>query len=429
MPKNRRSLFLVLGVTVALGLAAACVPTTAAPAAPAPAPSQAAPRFGLDAFLDRLPAWAAGRRLGLITNQTGIDHAGRRNIDLLTARGDVKLVALFAFEHGLGGDVPPGTPIASTVDARTGLPVYSLYGEVREPTPRMLDGVDLLVYDVQDVGARPYTRVSTMALAMQAAARKGIPFVVLDRPNPLGGVEVEGPVLEPAFASFVGMYPIALRHGMTVGELARMYNERFGIRADLRVVPARGWRRAQRFAATGLPWVGTSPNVQRLEAALLYPGTVLLEGTNLSEGRGTDFPFEQTGAPWMKSEEVARAMNALGLAGVRVEAVRFAVAADAAKYGGQTLPGVRLTVTDAGAFRPVRTTLHLLAVIRRLHPADFAWSGANRREPALMTIDRLAGTGQVRTAIDDGTLPALLRRCDADAAAFRVVRAPYLLYP
>lgn len=412
------------------GLAAACARTTAAaPPAPALVPAQAAPQFGLDVFLDSLPTWAAGRRLGLITNHTGIDHAGRSNIDRLTARGDVKLVALFAFEHGLRGDAPPGVPIASTVDARTGLPVYSLYGEVREPTPRMLDGVDLLVYDVQDVGARPYTRVSTMALAMQAAARKGIPFVVLDRPNPLGGMEVEGPVLEPAFASFVGMYPIALRHGMTVGELARMYNERFGIGADLRVVPARGWRRAQRFAATGLPWVGTSPNVRRLEAALLYPGTVLLEGTNLSEGRGTDFPFEQTGAPWMRGEEVARAMNALGLPGVRVEAVRFAVAGDAAKYGGQTLPGVRLIVTDAGVFHPVRTALHLLDVTRRLHPADFAWVGANRREPALMTIDRLAGTDQVRKAVDNGALAALLRRCDADAAAFRSAREPYLLYP
>ena len=384
--------------------------------------------FGLDVFLERLPDWAVGKRLGLITNHTGIDRAGRSNIDLLTARRDVKLVALFAFEHGIRGDAPPGQPIANTVDARTGLPVYSLYGEVREPTPQMLDGVDLLVYDVQDVGARPYTRVSTMALSMQAAAKQGIPFVVLDRPNPLGGVEVEGPTLEPAFASFVGMYPIPLRHGMTVGELARMYNERFGIGADLRVVPVRGWRRSQRFAATGLPWVGTSPNIQRLEAALIYPGTVLLEGTNLSEGRGSAFPFEQTGAPWLKSDEVAQAMNALSLPGVRVDAVRFDVAKDAAKYGGLTIPGVRLVVTDPETFRPVRTALHLLDVIHRLHPAEFAWSGAGRSPPAMLTIDRNAGTDRVRKAVESGTLDDLLRRSDDDAAAFRALRAPYLLY-
>lgn len=400
-------------------------------AAPSPAAAQArasAVRFGLDVFLDSVPAWARGKRLGLITNHTGIDRAGRSNIERLAARPEVRLAALFAFEHGLRGDAPPGQAITDTVDDRTGLPVYSLYGDVHEPTPAMLDSVDVLVYDVQDVGARPYTRVSTMALSMKAAARKGIPFVVLDRPNPLGGVHVEGPVLEPAFASFVGMYPIPLRHGMTVGELARMYNARFGIGADLRVVPVRGWRRAQRFAATGLPWVGTSPNIRRLEAALLYPGTVLLEGTNLSEGRGTDFPFEQTGAPWLRADEVARAMNARRLPGVRVEAVRFAVAADAAKYGGQTLPGVRLVVTDPETFRPVRTALHLLDVIHRLHPAEFAWRGANGREPGMLTIDRLAGSAEVRRAIDAGTLAALLRRCDADARRFLALRTPYLLY-
>jgi uncharacterized protein YbbC (DUF1343 family) len=276
----------------------------------------------------------------------------------------------------------------------------------------MLDGVDVLVYDVQDVGARPYTRVSTMALSMMAAAERRIPFVVLDRPNPLGGVEVEGPVLEPPFASFVGMYPIPLRHGMTLGELARLYNERFGIGAELRVVPMRGWRRASRFASTRLPWVGPSPNIRTPEAALLYPGTVLVEGTNLSEGRGTDRPFEQVGAPWLRADEVARAVNALRLPGVR----------------GQTVPGVRLVVDDADAFRPVRTALHLVDVARRLHPAEFAWAGASGREPTLLTIDRLAGTDRARKAIEAGTLDELLRRSERDAAAFRVLREPYLLY-
>jgi len=421
MPQTGRLLSIVVAAMTTL------LPSCArAPASRAPRP--AAPRFGLDVFLDSLPSWAAGKRLGLITNHTGIDRAGRSNIERLTVRGDVKLVALFAFEHGLRGDAPPGQPIASSVDDRTGLPVYSLYGDVHEPTSEMLKDVDVLVYDVQDVGARPYTRVSTMALSMQAARKRGIPFVVLDRPNPLGGVQVEGPVLEPPFASFVGMYPIPLRHGMTVGELARLYNERFGIGADLRVVPVEGWRREVRFAETGLPWVGTSPNIRRLEAALLYPGTVLLEGTNLSEGRGTDRPFEQTGAPWLRADEVAREMTARHLPGVRVEAVRFAVQPDARKYGGQTIPGVRLVVTDGESFRPVRTTLTLLDVIHRLHPTDFAWLGANRREPALLTIDRLAGTDRVRKAIDGGTLDALLRENERQAEAFRVLREPYLLY-
>ena len=415
---------------VLVGLA--CAPVAAAGTAPSPsAPPRGAAagvRVGLDVFLDSVPAWAAGKRLGLITNIAGVDGVGRSNIERLTARRDVKLVTLFAFEHGLRGDAPAGAHISDGVDERSGLPVYSLYGEVQKPTPRMLEGVDVLVYDVQDVGARPYTRVSTMALSMKAAAERGIPFVVLDRPNPLGGVEMEGPVLEPAFASFVGMYPIPLRHGMTLGELARLYNERFGIGADLRVIAMRGWRRASRFASTGLPWVGPSPNIRSLEAALLYPGTVLIEGTNLSEGRGTDRPFEQVGAPWLRADDVAREMHALGLPGVRVDTVRLVVQADARKYGGQTVPGLRLVVTDAGSFRPVRTALHLIDVTRRLHPSDFAWRGANQREPTLLTIDRLAGTDRARKAIEGGTLEELLRRNERDVAAFAALREPFLLY-
>ena len=421
MPVGRRLISLVLA-------SAACAPGATARPATSASPASAAVRVGLDVFLDSVPAWAEGKRLGLITNNAGVDASGRSNIERLTARSDVKLVTLFAFEHGIRGDAPAGAHIANEVDARSGLPVYSLYGEVQKPTPAMLDGVDVLLYDVQDVGARPYTRVSTMALSMKAAAERGIPFVVLDRPNPLGGIEMEGPVLEPAFASFVGMYPIPLRHGMTLGELARLYNERFGIGADLRVIPMRGWRRETPFAATGLPWVGPSPNIRTLEAALLYPGTVLIEGTNLSEGRGTDRPFEQVGAPWLRADDVVRELNALRLPGVRAERVQLTIAPDARKYGGQTVPGVRLVVTDAESFRPVRTALHLIDVTRRLHPADFAWVGANRREPTLLTIDRLAGTDRARRAIEGGTLEELLRRNESDVEAFGALRAPYLLY-
>jgi uncharacterized protein YbbC (DUF1343 family) len=207
-----------------------------------------------------------------------------------------------------------------------------------------------------------------------------------------------------------------------------MYNARFDIHADLRVIALQGWQREERFAQTGLPWVGTSPNIRTLEAALLYPGTVLIEGTNLSEGRGTAFPFEQVGAPWLKADSVARTMNAMRLPGVSFEAVRIPIAADARKYGGQTVPGVRIRITNADSIQPVRTVLELIETTRRLHPADFQWVGANRREPTLLTIDRLAGTDRARKAIENGTLSELLVRNDQDAEAFRSARAPYLLY-
>jgi uncharacterized protein YbbC (DUF1343 family) len=406
----------------------ACAPGPATTAASAGADTPALVRPGLDLFLANPPEWARGKRLGLITNVAGIDSRGRNNIDLLAADKRFRLTALFAFEHGLRADAPAGQAIESGTDAKTGLPVYSLYGEVREPTPEMLRDVDVLVYDVQDAGARPLTRVSTMALSMKAAAAKGIPFVVLDRPNPIGGTIVEGPVLEPKFASFVGMYPIPLRHGMTVGELARMYNDRFRINATLYVVPVEGWRRDMMFDVTGLRFIPPSPNLRRLETELAYPGTVLLEGTNILEGRGTDFPFEQTGAPWLRPDSVIREMNALALPGVRFEAVTILVAPDGRRFPGQTVPGVRFVITDRRAYRAVATAMLLIDTIHRLWPNDFAWAGANQREPGMRTVDRLAGTDQFRLAVDAGTLRTKLADWDAQAEAFRAVRAPYLLY-
>ena len=406
-----------------------CTPrstTSSAPAASVAAPAPVRP--GLDQFVADPPEWARGKRIGLITNIAGIDSRGRNNIDLLAADTRIRLTALFAFEHGLRGDAPAGQPILSGTDAKTGLPVYSLYGDVREPTAEMLRDIDVLMYDVQDVGARPYTRVSTMALSMKAAAAKGIPFAVLDRPNPIGGTIVEGPVLDPAFASFVGMYPIPLRHGMTVGELARMYNARFGIGATLHVVPVAGWRREMTLDMTGLRYIPPSPNLRRLEAAVLYPGTVLLEGTNLSEGRGTEMPFEQTGAPWLRPDDVIREMNALALPGVRYEAVSIPVAADARRFPSSTIPGVRLIVTDRATYRAVRTAMLLIDTIHRLYPNEFAWAGSNQREPGMRTVDRLAGTDRFRTAVDAGTLRPLLEEWDRQANAFRAVREPFLLY-
>lgn len=406
-------------------LVAGCVSRPGAPTAVA-GPQRVRP--GLDRFLADPPSWVRGKRIGLITNVAGIDSRGRANIDLLAADPRFRLTALFAFEHGLRADAPAGQTIESGTDPKTGLPVYSLYGDVREPTAAMLRDVDVLVYDVQDAGARPLTRVSTMALAMKAAAAKGIPFAVLDRPNPIGGTILEGPVLDRAFASFVGMYPIPLRHGMTVGELARLYNARFGIGATLYVVPVEGWRRDMMFDATGLTLVPPSPNLRRLDAMLLYPGTVLLEGTNLSEGRGTDFPFEQTGAPWLRPDDVIREMTGLGLPGIRFEAVRIRVARDGRRFPGDTIPGVRLVVTDRTRYRAVRTAMLLIDTIHRLWPNEFAWTGPNAREPGLWTIDRLAGTDRFRRAVDAGTLRATMAEWDRQAEAFRTLREPYLLY-
>jgi uncharacterized protein YbbC (DUF1343 family) len=407
-------------------LIASCTPATHVP--PAQPATQAEVRPGLEVFLENPPAWIAGQRLGLITNHAGIDRRGNSNIDLLAARSDMRLVALFAFEHGIRGDAPAGQRIASGMDERTGLPIHSLYGDTYKPTPEMLRDVDVLLYDVQDSGARPYTRVSTMALSMQAAAEKGIPFVVLDRPNPLGGEMIEGNLLDPAFASFVGMYPIPMRHGMTLGELARMYNREYGINANLTVLPMQGWARSMWFDQTGLPWVPPSPNIRRLEAAILYPGTVLIEGTNLSEGRGTDRPFEHTGAPWLRAPDVADSMNAMRLPGVRFEPVRLTIDSEARKYPGQTVPGVRFLVTDREVYEPVATAVRLIDLVRRLHPEHFEWRGANQREPNMLSIDRLAGTDRLRHAIESGTLQQLLAEWERDEQRFRETRRPYLLY-
>ncbi len=371
--------------------------------------------------MERTPDALRGRRVGLITNQTGVDRAGVTTIDRLAALPGVRLVALFSPEHGIRGAADPGERVASGVDPRTGLPIHSLYGETRRPTPEMLRGVDALVFDIQDVGARAYTYIYTMALGMQAAAEHGIPFVVLDRPNPVGGRAVEGNLLDPAFATFVGMYPIPMRHGMTTGELARLFNAKFEIGADLVVVPAEGWRREMLWERTGLRWIPPSPNLPRPEATLHYPGTVFFEGTNLSVGRGTDAPFEQVGAPWLDAAGVAARMNARRLPGVRFQAVRFTPRAPGdAKWPDREVAGVRLVLTDAGGYRPVRASLLLLDEIRRTHPAEWQWLVAH--------FDRLAGTDRLRAAVEADALPALLEEWDRDAREFERTRAPYLLY-
>jgi uncharacterized protein YbbC (DUF1343 family) len=377
-------------------------------------------RPGIEVFLADVPQPVRGKRIGLITNHAGIDRTGASDIDLIAARKDLKLAALFAAEHGIRGTAAAGDRVSDDRDAKTGVPIFSLYqAEDRGPTPAMLEGIDVLVYDLPEVGGRTWTYVSTMALAMQAAAKKKIPFVVLDRPNPIGGEIVEGALLDPAFKSFVGMYPIPARHGMTVGELAKFFNEEFGIGVDLRVARTANWRRSQWFTDTGLPWRNPSPNLRSPAALNNYPGTVYFEGTNLTEGRGTTRPFEQIGAPWLDAAAVAATMHKKQLPGIRFEATSVTVESGAAKFPGQTIPAIRFVITNRETYRPVRTALLLIDAIRSHHPTEFAWG---------KSIDRLTGSAKVRSAIDGGTLPALLEEWDREAAAFQTRRRPFLLY-
>jgi len=390
--------------------------------------AQAHVRLGVDRLADSLPSILAGKRVGLITNHTGRDRAGTPTIDLLAARKDMKLVVLFGPEHGIRG-VASGR-VDDSKDDKTALPVFSLYGATQKPSDAMLQNVDALVFDIQDVGVRQYTYLSTMALAMQAAAQKKIPIVILDRPNPVGGVIVEGNIREPGMESFVGLYPIASRHGLTAGELATLYNKEFHINADLRVVQLLGWKRELWSDQTDLPWIKPSPNLPTFAGVINYPGTVFFEGTNLSEGRGSDNPFEQTGAPWLRAPEVADSMNARHLPGVRFVAVDFAILPDARKYAGHTVHGVRMVVTDRETYRPVATTMRLIEVIRRLHPTDFVWrrSTASPNAPERYYFDTLTGSMRTRAAIENGTLETLLAEWDRDSERFREMRKPYLLY-
>jgi len=393
-----------------------------APGAQSPAPPSSSTSVvpGIETFLADVPAALRGKRVALITNHSGIDRSRTPDIDLIAGHKDLKLVALLAPEHGIRGDAQDGVKIENETDPKTGVPIYSLYlSEDRGPTDAMLKGVDVIVYDLQEVGGRTWTYVSTMALAMQAAAKKGIPFVVLDRPNPIGGEIVEGALLDPKFTSFVGMYPIPARHGMTVGELATLFNKQHAIGANLIVARVQNWRRSQWLDETGLPWINPSPNLRSLAALTSYPGSVYFEGTNLSEGRGTDRPFEQIGASWLKAADVVKVMNDRRLPGIRCEAITMAVSPSAAKFKGQTIPAIRFAVTDRQAYRPVRTALLLIDEIRRQHLQDFAWS---------KTIDRLTGSDKVRLAIEGGTLPALLEEWDREAAQFRESRKPFLIY-
>ena len=378
-------------------------------------------RPGIEVLLEDSLHLVAGRRVGLITNQTGVDASGRTSIDRLFEHPGVELVALFTPEHGIRGDTDPGEVVDDEVDLATGLPIYSLYGTVRKPTPEMLEGIEVLLTDYQDIGARYWTYVSTMTLAMEAAAERGLPFIVLDRPNPIGGA-TQGNILDPPFATFVGRYPVPMRHGMTPAELARYARGEHDIDVELHVAPADGWHRNMPFEETGLPWIQPSPNMPNIESATHYPGTCLFEGTNLSVGRGTSIAFQHVGAPWLDGEALARTMNGYGLEGVRFEATRFTPESPSdGKFDGVEVSGVRLIATS-GDYDPTEAAIALLVEARNMSGTEWRWLTSH--------FDRLAGTDEVREAIEAGVgVEAVRAGWDEALAEFVRIREPYLIYP
>jgi uncharacterized protein YbbC (DUF1343 family) len=360
-----------------------------------------------------------GRRVGLVTNQAGVDHLGQSGVDRLLARG-VRLAALFSPEHGFRGTADPGTAVASTTDAATGLPIYSLYGRNSAPTDSMLAGIDVMLVDLQDAGARYYTYLWTAVEVMRAAERRHLPVVLLDRPNPIGGL-VQGNVLDPAFRSPVGLLAIPMRHGMTLGELALLARHDFGLAAELTVVPAAGWRRSMYWDQTGLPFVPPSPNLRSFEALLHYPGLCLLEGTSLSVGRGTDHPFEQVGAPWLDTTRVLKELRGAGLAGVAFQGVTFTPERPGdGKFADTLVVGIRLRVLDRERYDPTVTALHLLQAVSHTGTGLFPSDRYHFR--------RLLAEPVSDTLFASGAWADLARHWADARAEFFARRAPFLLY-
>lgn len=388
-------------------------------------------RAGLDVL--QAQAWKPlrGLRVGLVCHPASVDHQLAHIAELLAAAPDVQLAALFGPEHGFHGQAQDLIGVTEQQDARSGLRIYSLYGtsfDSLRPTAEQLHGLDALVIDLQDVGSRYYTFQATMLLCLEAASAHGLKTFVLDRPNPLGGNLVEGPTLRPGFESFVGIHALVTRHGLTIGELARLYQSERRLTGALEVIPCDGWRRDWTFDETGLPWVLPSPNMPTLETAFVYPGQCLLEGTNLSEGRGTTRPFELCGAPWLDARALAKRLDGERLPGVRFRPTWFQPTFH--KFAGQTCGGVQLHVTDRRTFRPVRTSLALLAAIRELSGGRFAW----RTEPYEFVSDRPAidlvfGSDRERLGLEAGVPAAELARAwETEEEAFRQRRREFLLY-
>jgi uncharacterized protein YbbC (DUF1343 family) len=379
-----------------------------------------------------------GRRVGLVSNPASVDSSLRHIVDLLLADATVNVAALFGPQHGFRSDVQDNMIETAHTEFEAGapgdarrarrVPLFSLYSDTREPTAEMLADIDTLVIDLQDIGTRIYTYMYTMANCMRAARRHGIKVIVCDRPNPIGGVAVEGITLEPGCESFVGQFPIPTRHGMTIGELARLFNEHFGVGADLEVVSMDGWRRAMFWDDTHLPWVMPSPNIPTLDSAIVFPGTVHIEGTTASEGRGTTRPFEIVGAPWVRAERFASALNARHLPGVFFRPVVFEPTFQ--KHARVACGGCQIHVLDRELFKPVLTGMAIIDELRAADPASFGWKPPpyeyeTDKEP----IDVIAGSRSFRAAIDAGErAEAIAALTEPTVAAFRELQRPFLIY-
>ena len=386
-------------------------------------------KLGLEALLESHLHLLDGARIGLIVNPASINSDFKHAADLFHEHERINLTALFGPQHGIRGETQDNMIEWQTFrDKKTGLPAYSLYGETRKPTQEMLASVDAIVFDVQDVGTRVYTFLWTMKLAMEAARERGIAFIVLDRPNPINGIDIEGNIHEPQFRSFVGMHAIPMRHGMTVGELALMFNSEFEICCELSVIKMEGWRRAMWFEETGLPWVMPSPNMPTVDTAVVYPGSVMIEGTTVSEGRGTTRPFEIIGAPYIEPQRLIERLTKDRAQGAVFRPMHFEPTFH--KFKGELCGGVQIHVTDRAAFRPVTAGVQIISAIRELYPNEFGW----KQPPYEYVYDKLPfdvinGSARVREMIESGATASEIEdiwRAGLDEFARR--RKPYLLY-
>jgi len=386
-------------------------------------------KSGLDVFLVEHLSMLEGKRVGIITNQTGIASSGEHIVDILSSIEDLSISALYAPEHGIRGDLPDVTKMISYVDKRTGYQVWSLYGDHLKPTQEMLEDVDVLIYDTQDVGARFYTFISTMGLAMEAASEQGKQFIVLDRPNPINGVTIEGPIIEERHFSFVGQYPIPVRYGMTPGELAWMIKGEKWMKGmdelDLKVIPMQGWQRTMWYDQTGLPWTRPSPNIPSILTAAVYPGLCLVEALNVSEGRGTMRPFEQIGAPWIDSHKLAETMNFYRLPGVYFKPITYTPvtlpqAAPWNKYRDQDVNGLSLIITDREKLRPLQVMVHLFVALKKHYPKELELRD---------NLERLIGISSFRRSIGELRAPEeILAEWEPGIRSFNKARQKYLLY-
>ncbi len=381
-------------------------------------------KLGIEMLVTKQLGLIKGKRVGLITNATGVDSQLKSDIDILAKFDETKLIALYGPEHGVRGAAPAGKYVEFSTDTKTGLPVYSLYGKTRKPSPDMLKNIDVLVFDIQDVGARYYTYIYTMALVMEATKENNIEFIVLDRPNPLGGINVEGPVLEPEFSSFIGMYAIPIVHGMTVGELAKLFNEEFGINhPKLTIVQMEGWKREMLWDDTGLDWINTSPNIPTPKTVLVYPCIGFIgELKIVSEGVGTTRPFEYIGAPWVDAEVLSSELNTLGLPGVYFRSIHYQPFFHT--FSGQQVHGVQIHITDKKTFKPVKTGLYILSILNQLYPEQIILP-ADKNTGFCKAI----GNSKVSTDLENGKLASeIIQSWQPDLDNFIKLRNKYLLY-